>query len=94
MLVIYAASDTLDVGAVNCRHCERKLGVDVGFHIVQTSDLISTLLMTAVKVAHGTVPLLASHAYAKFGFNRSSQIVPRPEPHLVWVVDKQFQVSV
>ena len=40
MLVTYAASDTLDVGAVNCRHCERKLGVDVGFHIVQTSDPI------------------------------------------------------
>ena len=40
MLVTYATSDTLDVGAVNCGHCERKLGVDIGFHIVQTSDLI------------------------------------------------------
>ena len=28
------------VGAVKCRHCELKLGIDIGFRIVQTSDLI------------------------------------------------------
>ena len=28
------------VGAVKCRQCELKLGIDIGFHIVQTSDLI------------------------------------------------------
>ena len=84
------------VGAVNCRHCELKLSVDIGFHIVQTSDLISTLLMTAVKVA---VSLLASHAYAKFGFNRSRQIVPGPEPHLwgqgaTWYGDTRYSPQV
>ena len=55
MLVTYTASDTLDVGAVNCRHCELKLGV--GFHIVQTSDVIWSMYKIVGGIDHvvGTV---------------------------------------